>query len=323
MAKVFFSKNFDELLNNIDFSLLGKKIAIKLHFGERGCTTYLNPSYAKKLYHKIKQPDNIVHLIECNALYKGSRSNATNHLKIAKEHGFDFAPIKILDGELGNEYVTINGCKIGKGIEDYDSLIVLTHFKGHMMTGLGGALKNVGMGLGSRAGKLDMHSTIRPSIDEKKCIACGACMNSCPVSAITLPKKAFINPELCIGCATCIEVCPENAINIPWSSSSPEMLQERICDYSKAVLSLFKNTIFINCVINITEHCDCHNHEQKSLGKDIGFLHSSDIVSIDSASKDLIAENKLLIDKVKTFEHFIDYAEKIKLGTKKYEKINI
>ncbi|MFA5303831.1 MAG: DUF362 domain-containing protein [Candidatus Nanoarchaeia archaeon] len=322
MSEVIFSKDFDNLLNNVDFSKLGKRTAIKLHFGERGCTTFLNPSYAKRLYDKIKKPDNVVELIECNALYKGSRSNKTNHLKIAKEHGFDFAPIKILDGELGNEYVNIDGCKLGKGIKDYDSLIVLTHFKGHMMAGLGGALKNVGMGLGSRAGKLDMHSTIKPSVNEKKCIACGACVKSCPASAIILDKKARISPKVCIGCATCIEVCPENAINIPWSSSSPERLQERICDYSKAILSLFKNVIFINCLINITPQCDCHNSKQKILCKDIGFLYSKNIVSIDSCSKDLFTENDLLKNNVKKFMHFIDYAEKIKLGSKKYNLIN-
>ncbi|MDD4353713.1 MAG: DUF362 domain-containing protein, partial [Candidatus Nanoarchaeia archaeon] len=198
-----------------------------------------------------------------------------------------------------------------------------THFKGHMMTGFGGALKNIGMGLGSRAGKLDMHSTIRPSVNEKKCIACGTCVKNCPVNAITLDKKAFINSKICIGCATCIGVCPSRAINIPWSSSSPERLVERICDYSKAVLSLFKNTIFINCLINITEHCDCHDSKQKKLGEDIGFLSSSDIVSIDSASKDLVIENDMLKEKEKTFNHMLDYAEKIKLGTKKYNKIKL
>ncbi|MDD4354267.1 MAG: DUF362 domain-containing protein, partial [Candidatus Nanoarchaeia archaeon] len=124
MNKLMFSENFDKLLDNIDFDKLGKKVAIKMHFGEKGCATYLPPLIVKKLYDKIKNSNNVVELIECNALYKGSRTNATDHIKIAKEHGFDFAPIKILDGELGNEYAEINGCKIGKGIKNYDSLIV-------------------------------------------------------------------------------------------------------------------------------------------------------------------------------------------------------
>lgn len=313
MAEPVFSKDFDKLLEKIDFSRLGKKIAIKMHFGEKGCTTYLPPAIVKKLYDKVKNSDNIVELADCNALYKGSRTNETDHLKIAKEHGFDFAPIKILDGKLGEEYTEVNGCKLGKGIKNYDSLIALTHFKGHEMTGFGGALKNVGMGLGSRAGKLDMHASIRPSVNAKKCIGCGTCAKHCPVYAITLDTAAHIDSKKCIGCATCIAVCPQNAIKVPWKSKTHKQLQERICDYAKAVLSLFKNVIFINCLINITSDCDCKAKKQKIETKDIGFVYSDNILSVEKVSKDLIDKKKILKKQSKIFEHFLDYAEKIKI----------
>ncbi|VVB75315.1 Ferredoxin [Candidatus Tiddalikarchaeum anstoanum] len=313
MDNTVFSKNFDELLGKIDFSKLGKNIAVKMHFGEKGCTTYMPPIIVKKLYEKVKKDDNIVELVDCNALYKGSRTNSYNHIETAKSHGFIFAPVKILDGEIGEEYVEINGCKIGRNINDYDSLIVLTHFKGHIMTGFGGALKNVGMGLGSRAGKLDMHSNIKPSVNVKKCAGCGLCAKNCPALAISVDTKAFINPKKCIGCATCIEVCPNNAISIPWNSKTHVELQERICDYAKAVLSLFKNVIFINALINITKDCDCIGRKQEKLTKDIGYLYSDNIISIDTASKKLIDKEKILTEKSKSFSHFLEYAKKIGL----------
>ena len=313
MPEVLFSKNLPELLDKIDFSRLGKKIAIKMHFGEEKCKTYLNPELVKILYNRLKTKDNVVELVDCNALYKGARTNATDHYKTAVSHGFTFARVKILDGELGDEYVDVNGCKLGKGIKDYDSLIVLTHFKGHATTGLGGALKNVGMGLGSRAGKLDMHATIRPQVKSSECIGCGTCVKNCPVNAITLDKTAHIDKKKCIGCATCIGVCPVGAVSIPWSSSSPERLQERICDYAKAVISIFKNVIFINCLVNITTDCDCKNKAQRPISKDLGYLYSDNIVKIDEASKELFDKTGLLTEKSACFNHFLTYAKKIGL----------
>lgn len=325
MAQVYFSKDIDKILNQIDFSKLGKHVGIKLHFGEEGCVTHLNPKLVGAVYKKVKSLGKDATLVECNVLYKGSRFNSTLHLKTARAHGFT-EPIDFLDGETGEDYIEINSCKLGKGITKYDSLIILTHFKGHIFTGFGGALKNIGMGFGSRAGKLDMHSKVKPSVNDK-CVACGMCIEHCNANAITMiDGKAFIDHQKCEGCAMCIAICNSGAINIPWSGRTSEDVQKRIAEYSSAVLSRFPDSIFINVLEKITKDCDCFGIVQTPLMDDIGILYSKDVVAIEKASLDLV--NKVShhkFDKINAVnkDKQVEFAEKMGLGSSKYDLINL
>jgi uncharacterized protein len=282
-------KDIEELLEEIDYSNLGNNVAIKVHFGEKGCVTYISPEIVKVIYDKVISLGKKAALVECNVLYKGSRTNASDHIKTAKEHGFNFAPIDILDGEMGDEELDIivegldKPAKIGKGLQKYDSMIVLTHFKGHLMAGYGGVFKNIGMGLGSRAGKLHMHSNLGPSVWRFKCTACGACFKHCNFNAITLNPKAKIDKKKCVGCAMCISVCPVGAVKVPWLLGSSKELQKKIVAYSKAVFQIIpiEKCIFINALINITRNCDCMGIKQKPIMKDIGFVYDKDPVALD------------------------------------------
>jgi len=326
MKEAYFSKDIDKILDSMDYSKLGKKVAIKVHFGERGCTTYMNPEIAKKLCDKLKKLGKEPTLVECNVLYKGSRTNSTEHIKTAKEHGFNFCSIDILDGEDGSEFVEINNCKIGKGIKKYDSLIVLSHFKGHALAGFGGAIKNLGMGLGSRSGKLHMHSSVSPHVSIR-CVGCGTCVKHCDVKAISMINgKAKIDKKKCIGCAMCIAVCPYGQVKISWISQTPKTLQKKIAEYSKAVLTLFPNLIFINVLQNITKDCDCASHPQKPIMEDVGFVYSNDIVAVDKASLDLAnANSKGKFNRINIMNknNQISEGEKIKLGEKEYKLTEI
>jgi hypothetical protein len=236
-------------------------------------------------------------------------------------------PIDILDGEHGEEFIEVNGCKIGKGIKKYDSLIVFSHFKGHIVAGFGAAIKNTGMGIGSRAGKLYMHSELKPYIKSEKCTACGACIKNCDSDAISMVEgKAQIKSDLCVGCAMCIAVCNFGAVQVPWEGGSSDALQKKQAEYTKAVLSLFKNPIFINVLQNITKDCDCFGVSQKPLMDDIGILYSTDIVAIDKASLDLaIKHSEGSFDKINSINRYnqIELAEKEGLGKSKYELIRL
>lgn len=327
MNNVYFAKNIETILKNINYSKLGQKVAIKVHFGEAGCTTYMDPQLVKKVYKKIESLNKKATLVECNVLYKGSRTNSKDHLKTAKDHGFTDMDIDILDGDNGEKYIEINNCKIGAGIKKYDSLVVISHFKGHGMAGFGGAIKNVGMGLGSRAGKLDMHSNIKPFINTNNCIGCGICANHCDVKAISINNgKAYIDNDKCIGCAICIAVCPHHAASVPWDGGTSDYLQEKIAQYTKAVLSIFPHPIFINILEKITKDCDCRGSSQKQIMNDIGLVYSTNILAIDKASLDLANQhshykfNKInLVDK----DNQLKIASKIKLGKTKYKLIKI
>jgi uncharacterized protein len=326
MAKVYFSQDIETILNQIDLSRLGKKVGIKVHFGEKGCNTYLDPALAQKVYEKIVATGREAALVECNVLYQGSRTNRADHLRTAQEHGFD-CPIDILDGELGQDSTDLDGCQVGAGLLNYDSLVVLSHFKGHEFAGFGGAIKNVGMGLGSRQGKLDMHSTVKPSVNTENCIGCGVCASHCDVAAISLATgKAEIDNNKCVGCAMCIAVCPVNAVSIPWGSRTTEDLQKRIAEYAAAILKHLPNSIFINVLQKITPQCDCMDINQEPLMDDVGILASDDIVSIEQASLDLANEHSHgkfakinPVDKAKQ----IELAEKLQLGESRYELIKI
>jgi uncharacterized protein len=326
MSDVFFSKDIDKILQKIDYSVLGKNVGIKVHFGEEGCVTYLDPSIAKKVYDKIISLGKKAALIETNVLYRGSRTTKTEHIKTAKSHGFDFAPIDILDGENGEESINKDGNLLGKGLTKYDSLVVITHFKGHEFAGYGGAIKNIGMGLASRGGKLHIHSDAKPIISEK-CIGCGTCIQNCNENAISLKNnKAVIDTSKCVGCAMCIAVCPSEAVLIPWRSPAAKNLQKALVDYTESVFKIVpkEKVVFINVLKNITANCDCMSEKQKPFMEDIGLLMSKDIVSIEKASIAL-ADKKSdgAFSKINRQDKNIqsDYAFEKKLGEKSYRII--
>jgi uncharacterized protein len=325
-SKVYFAESLEKILGKIDLSKLEKKVAVKVHFGERGNVTYLGPEFAQKVYNKIKSLGKDAALVECNVLYKGSRTNAKDHIATARVHGFQ-EPIDILDGEFGKDSIEVNGCKIGKGIENYDSLVVLTHFKGHMHAGFGGSIKNIGMGLGSRAGKLDMHSTVKPSVNQDKCVGCGVCIKNCNDEAIYFNEgKAEIDETKCSGCAMCISVCELRAVNVPWQGGTSERLQEKMAEYAKAILSIIPEAIFINVLHNITEECDCMGIKQKPMMKNVGILASEDIVAVDKASLDLANEySKNKFSKINSVDKYnqIKVAEELGLGNAAYEFVKI
>ncbi|MBD3190004.1 MAG: DUF362 domain-containing protein [Candidatus Heimdallarchaeota archaeon] len=334
--KVYFYKDTSNLKAGINkfFQMIteeekydpDEQIGIKIHFGERENDTHVDPELLKGLPKIFQKPI----FVECNVLYRGNRTNKSDHLQQAAEHGFDFIEIEILDGEIGGDFMEIEIdtkntklAKLGKELRKFHQLISIAHFKGHIATGFGGAFKNIGMGLGSRGGKLDMHAGISPKIQEEKCIACGACAEQCPGDAITVENVAEIDQSLCIGCAQCIAICPEGAVGIPWGSHSNEVLMEKIAEYTLAALKN-RNWWYINFLTDITLKCDCVGTKQEPIMEDIGILFSKDPVAIDQASLDLVIEYNAGIDPFKkannvNSEHLLEYAEKIDMGSREYE----
>ena len=160
-------------MNNIDFTR--QFAAIKLHFGEPGNLSFLRPNWAKTVADTVRELGGLPFLTDCNTLYVGRRKNALDHLDAAMENGFSplstGCQIIIADGLKGTDerLVPVHGeyvqeAKIGAAIMDADVFISLNHFKGHEMAGFGGALKNIGMGCGSRAGKMEMHAAGKPLV---------------------------------------------------------------------------------------------------------------------------------------------------------------
>lgn len=309
------------------------KVAIKLHFGERGSKTYLNPNFTKGVYDSLKEKVKEAVLTDCTVLYKGNRSFASSHKKLAKDQGFGFAPIVIADGEKGREEIKIEVnqkhfkfVRLGAALKEFNCILALTHFTGHGMAGIGGALKNIGMGFGTKGGKMDMHQHFDLEINQELCTGCGACARECAGGAITIENgKARIDKNKCLSCALCISLCPVGAVQRPFgaeSAGTARDLQERIVEYALGALR-GKKSYFVNVLMDVTPHCDCLSSGfREPIVKDIGILASDDIVAIDQASLDLTGKEHFEAADMNPSDQ-IDYAEKLGLGEKKYDLIEI
>jgi len=348
-SQVYFTKNpdrADQLFEAAGFDQIIKKedlVAVKVHFGERGNTAFVKPERIKPLIKKIKAYKGRPFLTDANTIYKGSRSDALSHLQTAFDHGFTLgkvqAPVIIADGLEGHNYVKVSvnlkhfkEVYLGAVVLEADALLVISHFKGHELTGFGGAIKNVGMGFGARAGKQQMHAEVRPQVKEEICTGCGNCLKHCPTEAISFTKnqKALIDLAKCIGCAECIASCRYGALSVSWAGSS-DSLQEKMVEYMFGVLKNFKKKVgFVNFITDVSPNCDCYDFNDPPIVPDVGVLASQDPVAIDQASVDLVnqAEGKVKAsDKFKAlwpginWETQLIYAEKLGLGSRNYELV--
>ena len=338
----------------IDFS--DKYAAIKIHFGEYGNLAFLRSNYAKVVADYVKELGGKPFLTDCNTLYVGSRKNALDHLETAYLNGF--SPLQtgchviIGDGLKGTDETIIpinqeyvKNAKIGHAVMDADVFISLTHFKGHEMAGFGGAIKNIGMGCGSRAGKMEMHCDGKPFVNKDKCVGCGACRKICAHSAPTIVEgKASINHDRCVGCGRCLAVCPKNAIAAEFSNSVA-LLNYRMAEYAYAVCK-DRPCFHISLICDVSPNCDCHSENDIPIIPNVGMLASFDPVALDQACADLcnrmpVLDGSVLDGNIKKhgnsekhdyfnmthpdteWQSCLEHAEKIGLGGRKYNLITI
>ncbi|MCK9595369.1 MAG: DUF362 domain-containing protein [Candidatus Omnitrophica bacterium] len=284
----------------LDLIASGDKVAVKLHFGEQGNTGYVRPEYLRVICDQVKDRNALVFLADTNTLYRGKRTNSKDHLKLAYSHGFipdkvnaevlipdDTRKEQVQDVVIDQKF--IKTAKIARIFWDADVIIGVAHFKGHIMTGFGGALKNLGMGCATREGKLAQHSDVSPFVIASNCVGCKACEKACPAQAVVIKnKKSIINSAKCIGCASCIAACKYNAIEINWEAGGRD-IQQKMIEHAKAVLENKKDKeVFINFCLKITQECDCLAQDDPRIAPDVGILVSTDPVSIDKASFDLV-----------------------------------
>ncbi|MDN7024729.1 DUF362 domain-containing protein [Methanoculleus sp. FWC-SCC1] len=277
----------------------GDLTAVKLHFGERGCDTFVKPVFVRQIVDRLKEQGAKPFLTDTGTLYAGSRSNALDHIVTAVEHGFDYAvagaPVIIADGLRGGHFTEVNvgkqhfaSVRIAGDIAAADSMIVLSHVKGHDLAGFGGAIKNLAMGCAPPVGKAEQHAG-RPLLDEAACTGCGKCTEVCPWAAMTMTgERARFNPEHCVGCGDCMRSCPAGAIEFDWTTEIRPFL-ERMVEYAfGATVGKERRIGYVNLLMDITPDCDCVPWSDAAVVPDIGILASTDPVAIDHASYDLV-----------------------------------
>ena len=277
----------------------GKFVAIKMHFGELGNLGFLRPNYARAVADVVKSLGGKPFLTDCNTLYPGSRKNALEHLYCAWENGFTpmtvGCPILIGDGLKGTDDVEVpveggeyvKAAKIGRAVMDADIFISLSHFKGHEMTGFGGAIKNIGMGCGSRAGKKEQHSNGKPVINADACRGCKRCLHECANNGLHFDeatRKMQVVTENCVGCGRCVGACNFDAIAFANDAATKE-LNCRMAEYTKAVID-GRPGFHISLVMDISPNCDCHPENDAPILPDIGMFASFDPLALDQACVD-------------------------------------
>ena len=338
-----------------DMDMDHKFVAIKMHFGELGNLGFLRPNYAKAVADVVKELGGIPFLTDCNTLYPGSRKNAIEHMYCAWENGFTpltvGCPVIIGDGLKGTDDIEVpveggeyvKNAKIGRAIMDADVFISLNHFKGHETAGFGGAIKNIGMGCGSRAGKMEQHAQGKPEINENLCRGCKRCMRECANEGLVYDEtthKMHIDHNKCLGCGRCIGACSFDAVYNP-NSSANELLDRKMAEYAQAVCH-GRPHFHVALVQDISPNCDCHGENDAPILPDIGMFASFDPVALDQACADACLkatpiENSQLGEHLAKpdwhchHDHFkdsnpniewqatLDQAEKIGLGTRQYE----
>ena len=339
-------------MGDIDFQ--DKFVAIKLHFGEPGNLAFLRPNWARTVADFVKERGGKPFLTDCNTLYVGGRKNALDHMDSAMLNGFNpmttGCQIIIADGLKGSDEVEVpvaggeyvKTAKIGRAVMDADVFISLTHFKGHEEAGFGGCLKNIGMGCGSRAGKMEQHNAGKPHVAQKHCIGCGQCRKICAHGAPIIENgKAHIDHDRCVGCGRCIAVCPKDAVRIDWDETTTN-LNCKIAEYTKAVVD-GRPCFHISLVIDVSPNCDCHAENDMAIVPNVGMFASFDPVALDMACVDAVNAQTPLRGsaaddehaKAHVHDHFqrlhpdtnwrscLEHGEKIGIGTREYELIKI
>ena len=338
-----------------DIDMDGKFVAVKMHFGELGNLSFLRPNYARAVVDVVKEFGGVPFLTDCNTLYPGSRKNAIEHLYCAWENGFTpmtvGCPIIIGDGLKGTDDIEvpveggeyIDKAKIGRAVMDADIFISLSHFKGHETTGFGGAIKNIGMGCGSRAGKKAQHMNGQPEIDHELCRGCRACLRECANDGLSFDestRKMSINTQNCVGCGRCIGACNFDAIAFANYAATKD-LNCRMAEYTKAVIQNRPN-FHVSLIVDVSPNCDCHAENDAPILPNIGMFASFDPLALDQAWVDAclkatplpnsqLAEAMEKEDFCDHHDHFenttpnseyktcLAHAEKIGLGTRDYE----
>ena len=349
-------RKFGALVDQTGLELIAEEdlVAVKVHFGDDGTTRYVRPNFSRVLVDRIKERGGLPFLTDTLTLYVGPRSAAPSHLELAIRNGFGFAqvnaPLVIADGLRSKDYEEVEvGLKhfrrvrVAAAAHQADALVCLSHFKGHLLGGFGGTLKNLSMGLATRSMKQQMHASVRPRFkDPDDCIGCGDCEEICPADAIDIRDgRAWFDDHACEGCAECITTCPERALDILWNES-PGAVQEKMVETAAAVLkSKMLKSVFFNFVIEVTPDCDCFPFSDTPIVQDVGIVASRDPVALDQASADLVNQQQGLHNSKLTgamspgedkfrnlypqvnWERQLEYAEEVGLGSRSYQLIEV
>ena len=328
MKKVVFLQNLNKLSEALDFfdlkSYKNKSVPVKLHMGEKDNKYFPKPDDLKLVVDELLKINAEPFLFDTTVAYPGMRSKKDTYLEIANIHGFNKKNVGcIVKIDNSGKKVKVKGrdYEVADQIYNSDNIFVFSHVKGHIATGMGGAIKNLGMGGVTKETKRNMHNGSKPIYKKDNCTYCGICAERCPFDAINVSKEKWeISKSKCFGCGVCINNCKFGGLDYV----DADIQYLLACSALACVKN--KKVIYINDVNRIADSCDCDSFANKIICPDIGYLVSNDPVAIDKASIDLI--NEVEKDCFEKETHIspikqIDFGVEIGLGSSDYSLIRL
>jgi len=329
----------------------GEYVAIKTHFGSRGGHRIIRPIFMKKVVEAVERAGGKPFVTDT------TRIPGIEYIEAASQNGINPAtlgcPVVLADGLFGNNGVKVEAGRMGEiGIasEIYDAgtMIVVSHCKGHIGSGFGGALKNLAMGCisgnirgeGRNRGRIHALENEQVEWISDECILCLECVKGCDHGAISLyeDSKIIVDHEKCQKCGRCTHTCPQNSLLL---EISEKRFHHGMADSAKAVLGTFESgkVHYLNFILEVMPHCDCHQHSDVPIINDQGILLGDDALAIDLASLDIIENAGLCPDSAadghepgkglfyrinkRNADYYLERCAKEGVGNTKWEIVNL
>lgn len=328
MNTVVFFKNteqFTQATEHIDFNdFSDKSVPIKMHMGEVKNKYFTPPQFVKIIVNYLINKGATPFLTDTTVAYNAPRKSVSGYKKVAYMHGFSKKKLgcEIIIDDTGFPITIENTIyQVAMHLYNASHIIAVSHVKGHPACGMGGAIKNLGMGGVTKETKQSIHQGARPVYHKQSCTYCGVCAQVCPFNALTVkPDTWEKNQKKCFGCGVCVDACPEQSLSFEQAH-----FQYALACACKACVQ-DKTVVYVNDVNRIARTCDCNPFAGPTIAPDIGYLLGTDPVAVDAASLMLIDEVKA--DVFRKTHHVdpwkqIHFGEQIGLGSSKYNLVEL